>query len=129
MLKEPILLADGNPLNLKLTRLVLEIEGYQVQIARSADEVFDVLQHFNPRLILLDLGLPGMNGLDVARKIKGDPVTSDIRILMVTSDEESNLPQKIMEAGCEGHLPKPIDTQKLPDIVAGYLSRGKTGGN
>src|SRR6202140_1309448 len=78
---EPILIVDDNPTNLKLARVVLAAEGYEVRVAVDAEEALALLDSFHPRLILMDLQLPGMDGLTLTRRLKGDPATSDVSIL------------------------------------------------
>jgi two-component system cell cycle response regulator DivK len=127
MLKEPILIVDDNPLNLKLERLLLEVEGYQVQIAKSAEDALKTLESFHPRLILLDFGLPGMDGLAMTRKLKAKAETRDIIILIVTSYDQKGDEARAKEAGCDGYLHKPLDTKTFPVLVAEYLRRATSG--
>ncbi len=127
MLKEPILIVDDNPLNLKLERLLLEVEGYQVQIAKSAEDALKTLESFHPRLILMDYGLPGMDGLELARKLKAEIQTRDIIILIVTSYDQRGDEERVMAAGCDGYIHKPIDTKSFPQVVADFLRGGKQG--
>jgi len=82
---EPILIVDDNPTNLKLARVVLAAEGYEVRVAVDAEEAMAMLDGFHPRLILMDLQLPGMDGLTLTRLLKADPVTSDVTILALTA--------------------------------------------
>ena len=85
MAGEPILIVDDNPTNLKLARVVLAAEGYEVRVAVDAEEAMAMLDGFHPRLILMDLQLPGMDGLTLTRLLKADPVTSDVTILALTA--------------------------------------------
>ncbi len=118
---EPILIIDDNPLNLKLARLLLEVEKYKVRTARNAVETFEVLDQFKPRLILMDFQLPGMDGLELTKKLRNDPRSKEAIIVMITSYDQKGDGQKAKAAGCDGYLSKPIDTQALPGVLAGYL--------
>ena len=81
----PILIVDDNALNLKLVRVLLTGEGYDVKTATDAEEALKVLESFSPRLILMDVQLPGMDGLTLTRKLKADPAHSSVVILAVTA--------------------------------------------
>jgi CheY-like chemotaxis protein len=124
MPNEPILIIDDNPLNLKLAKLLLEVEKYQVRTARSAAETFEVLDQYRPRLILMDFQLPGVDGLELTKKLKNDPRSKEAIVVMITSWDQKGDEEKAKAAGCDGYLSKPIDTQALPGIVAGYLRKG-----
>ncbi len=123
MAGEPILIVDDNPLNLKLVRVVLARAGYDVRTASDATEALAVLERFRPRLILMDLQLPGMDGLELTRRLKADPATRDTVILAVTAYAMKGDDQKALAAGCDGYVAKPIDTRTLPGFVADHLSR------
>lgn len=119
---EPILIVDDNAVNLKLARVLLVSEGYEVRTARDADEALDVLSEFRPRLLLLDIQLPGMDGLELAGRLKGDAATRDIVIVAMTAYAMVGDREKALAAGCDGYVPKPIDTRTLPDTLAGLLA-------
>jgi CheY-like chemotaxis protein len=125
---EPILVVDDNPIDLKLVRVLLAAEGHEVRTATDAEEALALLGSFEPGLILMDLRLPGMDGLELARRLKASERTRDIRIVAITAHAMRGDEQKAREAGCDGYLSKPIDTRALPGVVAGYLAapaRGK----
>ena len=125
MSNEPILVVDDNPMNQKLERVLLEIEQYQVRTAKDAPEALRVLETFMPRLILMDLQMPDMDGLELTKKLKSDSRYKDIIILMVTSYAQKGDADRALAAGCDGYLTKPIDTQALPDLIAGFLRKNK----
>ena len=122
MAGEPILIVDDNPLNLKVVQVLLTVEGYDVRTALNADEALAVLRTFHPRLILMDLQLPGMDGLALTRHLKADPATRDIRVVALTANAMKGDDQKALDAGCDGYIPKPIDTRTLPGAVSAYLA-------
>jgi two-component system, cell cycle sensor histidine kinase and response regulator CckA len=119
---EPILIVDDNPTNLKLARVVLAGEGYDVRVAVDAEEALAMLDGFRPRLILMDLQLPGMDGLTLTRRLKGDPATSGVAILALTAYAMKGDEEKARRAGCDGYITKPIDTRTLPAVIAGVLA-------
>ena len=121
MAGEPILIVDDNPINLKLVKVLLTVECYEVRTAMDADDALAVLKTFQPRLILMDLQLPGMDGLTLVRKLKTDSKFQDTIILAVTAYAMKGDEEKALAAGCDGYITKPIDTVALPKIIASYL--------
>ena len=118
-----ILIVDDNPLNLKLARVVLETEGYSVRTAVDAEEALKVLAVELPKLILMDIQLPGMDGLELTRRLKADATTAVVVIIAVTAYAMKGDEQKAIAAGCDGYIRKPFDTTTLPTVVAEYLRR------
>ena len=118
---EPILIVDDNATNMKLVRILLASEGYDVRTAADAEEALNILKEFYPRMILMDIQLPGIDGLELTRRLKADPATQKIMILGLTAYVMKGDKDRIMAAGCDGYIPKPIDTRTLPELVAGYL--------
>ena len=123
MAGEPILIVDDNPTNLKLARVLLAGEGYQVRTALNAEEARAMLPEFRPRLILMDIQLPGMDGLTFTRQLKADPATREIVVLAVTAYAMKGDEERVAQAGCDGYVSKPIDTRALPKVVADVLAR------
>jgi two-component system, cell cycle response regulator DivK len=121
MTDRSILIVDDNPVNLKLIRILLTGEGYDVHTAGDADEALRILQDLRPRLILMDIQLPGIDGLELTRQLKANPLTRDIRILGLTAYAMKGDEEKIMAAGCDGYIAKPIDTRTLPGVIERYL--------
>jgi len=119
----PILIVDDNPVNLKLVRVLLATEGYDVRTAADAEEAVAVLKTFRPRLILMDIQLPGMDGLELTRRLKSDPATRDAIVVALTAYAMKGDEERALNAGCDGYIPKPINTTLLPEIVAEYLTR------
>ena len=123
MAGERILIVDDNPVNLKLARVLLTGEGYQVRTAADAEEALEVLHQFKPRLILMDIQLPGMDGLTLTRRLKADPATKDAIILGLTAYAMKGDEERVLGAGCDGYVPKPINTRTFPGVVTKYLNR------
>jgi CheY-like chemotaxis protein len=117
----PILVVDDNETNAKLLRVLLTAHGHEVVVAGDATATFAAVRSAKPRLILLDLQLPGIDGFDIARRLKADPGTKDILIIAVTAYAMKGDEDRARAAGCDGYIAKPIDTRTLPDLVARYL--------
>jgi signal transduction histidine kinase/ActR/RegA family two-component response regulator len=120
-----ILVVEDNPGNMKLTREILVSRGYRVLEAASGEEALDALKFIHPDLILMDLQLPGMDGLTVTRRLKSDPATRDIPTLALTAHAMPKDLERAREAGCAGTIAKPIDTINFPQRVAATL-QGRT---
>jgi len=117
------LIVDDNPINLKLLRLTLEVEGYAVRMAVDAEQALVTLATFRPRLILMDLQLPGMDGLDLTRLLKSTGI--DAIIVAVTAYAMKGDGERARVAGCDGYITKPIDTRTVGATVAHYLDGGR----
>lgn len=122
MAGEPILIVDDNPANLKLASFLLTKRGYEVHSAMGAEAALQLLRAFVPRLILLDLQMPGVDGFELARRLKSDPRTQAIVIIAVTAFAMKGDEERARAAGCDGYVTKPIDTRTLPGLIAGHLS-------
>jgi len=118
-----ILVVDDNPTNLKLVSDLLAFEGHEILHAMDAEEAQVVLTQTLPDLILLDIALPGMDGLTLARQLKADGRTRHIHIVALTAFAMKGDKQKALDAGCDGYISKPIDTRAFPGEVADMLTR------
>jgi CheY-like chemotaxis protein len=116
-----ILVVDDNPTNLKLVCDVLEFEGYQVFKAADAEAATQLLRVNPPDLILMDIALPGMDGLTLTRKLKANEKTKNILVIALTAFAMKGDDQKAFAAGADGYITKPIDTRNLPDLIAQFL--------
>lgn len=118
-----VLVVDDNPINLKLTRVLLSAEGYAVATASSAEDALRVLETIAPRLILMDIQLPGLDGLELTRILKQDPARRDIPVIALTAYAMKGDEALARAAGCDGYITKPIDPGTLPDVIARALAR------
>ena len=108
-----ILVVEDNPTHLKLASILLHAGGHQVRSAEAAELAFAAIEKDRPDLILLDIGLPGINGLELARQLKADPATQGILVVAITSyPEQYSLPDALA-AGCDAFIAKPVDTRTL----------------
>jgi len=117
-----VLIVDDNPTNLKLVSDVLRFEGYRILNASDAESAQEIVRNTPPDLILMDIALPGMDGLTLTRLLKTDEVTRHIIIVALTAFAMKGDDARAREAGCDGYITKPIDTRTLPGAVAGYLN-------
>lgn len=125
---EPILVVDDTPANAKLLRVVLERAGYDVRTASDGQEMEKVLEGFRPRLVLMDLQLPGVDGLELTRRLKSQDGTAQVIVIAVTSYAMKGDEERALDAGCDGYMSKPIDVNTIADEVAHYLKDGAGGG-
>jgi CheY-like chemotaxis protein len=119
-----ILVVDDNPINLKLVSHVLESAGFAVERAGDAEQAQEMLNDMCPDLILMDIALPGMDGLTLTRKLKADPRFKDVPVVALTAFAMKGDDRKALDAGCDGYITKPIDTRDLPQQVQAYLRPG-----
>lgn len=127
-MNELILVVEDNEANQMLVRAVLEMEGYRVVLAGSADEAVDELARDTPVMILMDVQLPGRDGLTLTRQLKADPATSGIPIVALTAHAMHGDREVAIEAGCLGYISKPIDTRTFASEVRRFLDRGAAHG-
>jgi len=120
---EKILLVEDNPVNRRLAVFLLRTQGYQVREATTAQEAFEILKTESPDLIVMDIQLPGMDGLEATRKLKEQPETAAIPVLAVTSYAMKGDREKALAAGCAGYVTKPIDKEIFVREVATQLRR------
>ena len=118
-----VFVIEDNAANLKLVRDLLEARGYRVQSAASGEEALDSLKFLAPRLILIDVQLPGMDGLSVARHLRARADTRDVPIVALTAHAMRGDEERAREAGCSGYLTKPFDTRRFLDLVASLCGR------
>lgn len=119
-----ILVVDDNPSNLKLFTYLLAQSGYTVTTAASAEQALDVLAELVPDLIIMDLQLPGVDGLTLTRQLKAEPRMKDVPIVAVTASAMKGDEEKALAAGVDGYMSKPVEKRAFRAMVASYLERG-----
>lgn len=122
MSSELILLVEDNEANQMLARAVLELNGYRVAVAGSADEAEVELNREMPNLILMDVQLPGRDGLTLTRQLKSDPATARVPIVALTAHAMNGDREIAIDAGCIGYIAKPIDTKTFATMVGRFLA-------
>ena len=121
IMSKTILVVEDNDRNRRLLKILLKAQGYEVIEAVSGEEVMKYLKNNRPDLILMDIQLPNIDGLDLTKEIKNNPEMTDIPIIAVTAYAMKGDKERILEAGCDAYVSKPIDTRKLPLVIADVL--------
>ena len=122
---ERILVVEDNAKNLKLIRDVLQFSGYEVIEARSGEEGVELAGKHAPDLVLMDLQLPGMDGIEALRLLRADPATKSVPVVAVTAFAMRNDRDRTLLAGFDGYVEKPISVRALPSQVKSFLRREK----
>ncbi len=117
-----ILVVEDNEANQMLVRAVLEREGFEVAVVGSAPEAQDYLLSTRPDLILMDIQLPGMDGMTLSRLLKGQAATSEIPIVALTAHAMQGDREQALEAGCSGYISKPIEVRTFGEQVRAFLA-------
>jgi two-component system cell cycle response regulator DivK len=120
-LPKTVLIVEDNELNMKLFRDLLEIHGYQTLEARTGPEALECLKENRPDLILMDIQLPEVSGLEVTREIKSSPELSDIPVIAVTAFAMKGDEERIRQGGCEDYIAKPISVASFLEKVKSYF--------
>ena len=126
MAAKKILVVEDNALNMKLVRSLLIRGGYSVIEAGDAETGIALAQEQHPDLILMDIQLPGMDGLSATQHIRSEADLKDIPIVALTSYAMQEDVEKTLKAGCTGHISKPIDTRRFLDVISAYMSVNRT---
>jgi two-component system, cell cycle response regulator DivK len=116
-----ILIVEDNPTNMKLAQLLLETSGHEVLQAVNAVDGLDIARNQLPEVILMDIQLPGMDGLTAARLLKEDSKTSNIKIIALTAFAMKGDEEKMRHAGCDGYIAKPIRYKEFLETVDAVL--------
>jgi CheY-like chemotaxis protein len=127
-MKRRVLVVEDNLLNLELVTDLLEFHNYEILQARTGEESLQLARQFQPDLVLMDLSLPGMDGLAATRALRTDPATRSLKVVALTAHAMKGDQETALRAGCDGYLVKPIDTHAFPKQVAGYIGCGSSGG-
>jgi len=118
-----VLVVEDNPSNLDLARMVLEGNGFTVDTASNGQEGLEKARHLRPDLILMDMQLPGVDGLAVTRQLKADPATADIKVVALTANALKGSEEQALAAGCSGYIAKPIELKKFMLQVTNFLEK------
>ena len=123
MTRRRVLIVEDNLLNLELVSDLLEAAGYEVLQAATAEQGIETARTGLPDVILMDIDLPGMNGLDATKVLRADAKTRNIPVVALTAFAMAGDEQKAFEAGCAGYLTKPIDTRKFAAQVSAFIAQ------
>ena len=116
-----ILYIEDNPQNMRLVHKILSDAGYEVIEAKTGLSGIAAVEQEKPDLVLMDVNLPDINGLDVARRLKAAPTLASIPIIALTADSMSDDRDRCLAAGCDGYLAKPVMKNQLLNSIAGFL--------
>ena len=116
-----VLTVDDNELNLKLISRLLTIEGHDVITATTGPDAISLAIELHPQLILMDVDLPGMDGLEATRRLKSDPRTTDVPVIAVSAYAMASDRARALDAGCVDYVTKPLDTRRLGRMVAEHM--------
>jgi CheY-like chemotaxis protein len=121
MTKKSILLVDDSIPNLKLTQFLLRQSGFEVATAEDAEQALRALEQHVPDLILMDIQLPGMDGLALTRHLRRDSSLRDVPILAFTASAINGDEEMARASGCDGYITKPIDTRTFVNVLRKYV--------
>jgi len=123
MARESILVVDDQPTSIKLIQSILAGEGYQMLVAANATEALQAIQTSRPDLILMDICLPGLDGLALTKLLKSNLESRHIKIVAISAYASPGDDERITAAGCDGYIPKPINTRTLATSIREYLDK------
>jgi CheY-like chemotaxis protein len=121
MTAKTVLVVEDNPLNMELTTDVLEVAGFAVCQAFTAEEGIELARSARPDLVLMDVSLPGMDGLTATGILKADATLRSIPVVALTAHAMSGDRERVLAAGCDGYITKPIDTRGLVGSVSAFF--------
>ena len=116
-----VFIVDDNAMNVELVTFVLSEDGFEVEAELDANKALLSITFAPPDLILMDIQMPGMSGVDLTRRLKADPMTRHIPIVALTAYAMKGDEARLRAAGCDGYLPKPIDVATFAAKVAAFL--------
>ncbi|MFO7661854.1 MAG: response regulator [Chloroflexota bacterium] len=127
MARKRILCVEDNDSNLRLVSRIVEAEKHEFITAVDGLSALEMVRRESPDLILLDINIPGIDGLELARQIKGDPALRSIPIVATTANVLLGDRERCLQAGCDEYLPKPLDIRELQTVLRSFL--GSVNGN
>ena len=119
-----VLVVEDNQQNFELVEFLLEDAGYTVRLARDAAELRSALTDHLPDLVLMDIQLPGVDGITLVEELRADPKTRKLPILAITAHAMRGDRERFLDAGCDGYIPKPIEVATFVDSIAAHLAPG-----
>jgi CheY-like chemotaxis protein len=121
-MKYKVLIVEDNPMNMRLIEMILKSDNYLLLKARDGEEALAIAAIDHPDLVLMDIRLPKLSGLEVAKRLRKNGKLGHIPIIALTAHAMKGDEEKAIEAGCDGYVSKPIDTRQLPRLVAKMLA-------
>jgi two-component system cell cycle response regulator DivK len=122
-MREKILIVDDNPVHMRLVEMILRTDDYILLKAFNGEEALDIATREHPDLVLMDLNLPKMNGFEVIKRLKENPVSSQASIIAITAYAMKGDREKVLELGCDEYVSKPINTRELSKTITRILSQ------
>jgi len=122
-----ILIIEDNPRNLKLVRDILRHLGYDTLEADTAEEGIELARSHLPELTLMDVQLPGMDGVDAVARLRAEPETAELVVVALTALAMKEDRERCLAAGFDGYLEKPIEVSRFPEQIAGFLAGAGAG--
>ena len=120
---EKVLIVEDDPRNMRLLELTLGDKGYTLLKATDGEEALEVAEKERPDLIIMDIGLPKMNGFEVIGKLRENPAFAHTPIIGLTAYAMKGDEERVIKAGCDAYLSKPVNTRELPGVIAGILQQ------
>ncbi len=120
--RKKVLCVEDNSVNMLLVSRIVEAEGHELIMAEDAQTAESILDGMTPDIILLDINLPGKNGLELAREFKADDNLANVPLIATTAQVLVGDRERCLEAGCDDYLPKPLDIRKLREVLRYYLN-------
>ena len=121
--QKTILCVEDNTVNMLLVSRIVEAEGHQLLKAENGQIALDILEETTPDIILLDINLPGINGLELARKFKADDRLAPVPLIATTAQVLVGDRERCLEAGCDDYLPQPLDIRRLREVIRAHLDK------
>lgn len=119
--RKRVLCVEDNSVNMLLVSRIVEAEGHELMRAEDGSEALNILNGTVPDIILLDINLPGIDGLELARRFKTDERLAPVPLIATTAQVLVGDRERCLEAGCDEYLPKPLDIRKLREVIRFYL--------
>lgn len=121
-MRKQVLCIEDNSSNMTLISRIVEAEGHTLVRAEDGPTGLMLLGQMTPDLILLDVNIPGVNGLEIARRISVDERLGDVPLIAITANVLVGDRERCLEAGCDEYLPKPLDIKRLRELMRQYLN-------